>query len=98
MGWTPAQARRRKSLANCPHCCPGDVIRPARPTKRLYVDRAWRSYEGAGHERGQTAAFVQARRIGFALHRVGTTARAVDSVWTPMYESNQRSNNLNNES
>jgi hypothetical protein len=34
--------------------------------------------------------------VAYIAHRPGTTQAAVDSVWTAMYESNQRYNNHNN--
>jgi hypothetical protein len=53
----------------------------------------------AGKRAGRTVKQPSFERRGgstFAVHRAGTTWPVVDSVWTAMYESNQRSNRLNN--
>jgi hypothetical protein len=51
MGRGQAQAHRRLSCADCPHCLSGDIIQTLSIVEGVNVYQVWNSYSGNRSER-----------------------------------------------
>ena len=91
-----AQAHRRQTGSNCPHCRCGDIIATQAAGKHANVHHSVNNAFGIIASRADKWGFEHSSRGGaLVTHRPGITCIRVDGMWMPMYELNQRSKNHN---
>lgn len=95
MAGVQAQAHDRWARPKCPHQDGGDMIRTEPCGKRAYVNHSWNSPPDIASSADKPRFDRYREQRAILAHRPGITSAYVDSMWTPRYESNQRSKNHN---